>query len=89
MDGCSIKTVGLRKAAKAIIHYKNGGFSVFIVFKMDIASNPLGGLVWSREWPPFQAPKTEQKVPKAGQERFWAVPRGQRRPSKRDPKMDL
>ena len=32
------------------------------------------------------APKTEEKIPKAGQERFWAVPRGQRRPSKRDPK---
>ena len=40
-----VKIVGLRKAAKAIIHYKNGGFSVFIVFKMDIASSPLGGLV--------------------------------------------
>ena len=34
------------------------------------------------------APKTEEQIPKAGQERFWAVLRGQRRPSKRDPKMD-
>ena len=83
-----LKIVGLRKAAKAIIHYKNTGFSVYIVFKMDIASSPLGGFVWSPEWLPFGAPKTEEKIPKADQERFWAVLRGQRRPSKRDPKMD-
>ena len=48
-----LKIVGLRKAAKAIIHYKNSGFSVYIVFKMDIASSPLGGFVWSPEWLPF------------------------------------
>ena len=45
-----LKIVGLRKAAKAIIHHKNIGFSVFIVFKMDIASSQLGGFVWSPEW---------------------------------------
>ena len=40
-----LKIVGLRKAAKAIIHDKNNDFSVFIAFKMDIASSPLGGFV--------------------------------------------
>ena len=77
-----LKIMGLRKAAKAIIHYKNNGFSVFIVFKMDIAPRLEPRLAT------IGAPKTEQQIPKAGQERFWAVPRGQRRPSKRDPKMD-
>ena len=57
LNGFHLKIVGLRKAAKAIIHYKNSGFSVFIVFKMDIASSPLEGFVWSPEWPPFGPPK--------------------------------
>ena len=40
-----LKIVGLRKAAKAIIYYKKHDVSVFIVFKMEIASSPLGGPV--------------------------------------------
>ena len=92
-----LKIVGSRKAAKAIIHYKNIIVSVFIVFKIDIASNPLGGLVWTPEWPPFGLLNPNNKIPKAGQERFLAVPRGQRRPQegpkngpqKTSAKMDL
>ena len=65
-----LKMVGLRKAAKAIIHYKNNGFSVFIVFKMDIASSPLGGLVWSPEWPPFGLPKPNKKFQRPAKSGF-------------------
>ena len=65
-----LKIVGLRKAAKAIIHYKNSGFSVFIVFKMDIASSPLGGFVWSPEWPPFGPPKPNKKIQRPAKSGF-------------------
>ena len=70
LDGFSLKTVGLKKAAKAIIHYKNSGFSVFIVFKMDIASSPLGGFVWSPECPPFGHPKPNNKFQRPAKSGF-------------------
>ena len=65
-----LKIVGLRKAAKAIIHYKNSGFSVYIVFKMDIASSPLGGFVWSSEWPPFGPSKPNKKFQRPAKSGF-------------------
>ena len=65
-----LKVVGLRKAAKAIIHYKNNGFSVYIVFKMDIASSPLGGFVWRPERLPFGTPKPKKKIQRPAKSGF-------------------